>query len=271
MIVRVIERKNTVSICKTLLVHGRTPIFLVSSFIIALAILAPVSIFAGPPFQTDDPEPVEYKHWETYIASQFTHNRDGRSATLPHFEINYGILPNTMIHLIIPLQYNNPSGSKAHYGFGDAEIGVKFRFINETEWIPMVGTFPHIEMPIGDRDEGLGNGKAQVFIPLWLQKSWGPWTSYGGGGYWVNPGDGNKNWWFWGWEVQRDISKSLTLGGELIYRTADTDDGSNSFGFNVGAIINLTENHHILFSAGRDFTGPNHFTGYIAYQLTFGP
>jgi hypothetical protein len=63
----------------------------------------------------------------------------------------------------------------------------------------------------------------------------------------------------------------LTLGVELIYRTADQDDGDNRFGFNAGAIINLTENHHILFSAGSDISGPNRFSGYIAYQFTFGP
>jgi hypothetical protein len=35
--------------------------------------------------------------------------------------------------------------------------------------------------------------------------------------------------------------------------------------------INLTENHHILVSAGRDFDGPNLFTAYLGYQYTFGP
>jgi hypothetical protein len=235
------------------------------------ASLLPAPALAGPPFQTDDPEPVEHKHWEIYIASQFKHNRDGDLATLPQVELNYGIFPNTQIHLIVPFQYNSPSGEEAHYGYGDTELGVKFRFIQETEWIPMVGIFPLVELPTGNQNEGLGNGKAQFFIPLWLQKSWGPWTSYGGGGYWINPGDGNKDWWFFGWEVQREISKALTLGGELIYRTADTDGGDNSFGFNLGAIINLTENHHILFSAGSDISGPTRFQGYIAYQYTFGP
>ena len=244
---------------------------LVSSIITTLVVFVPVPIFAGPPFQTDDPEPVEYKHCEIYLASQFKHDKDGDSATLPHFEFNYGIVPDAMLHLIIPFQYNSPSGEKAHYGYGDTEIGIKFRFIQETEWMPMAGTFPLVEIPTGSHDEGLGNGKAQVFIPLWLQKSWGPWTSYGGGGYWINPGDGNKNWWFWGWEVQRQLSEALTLGAELLYRTADTDDGDNSFGFNAGAIINLTGNHHVLFSVGCDFSGPNRFSSYIAYQLTFGP
>lgn len=236
-----------------------------------ILIMLPSHAWAGPPFQTDDPETVEYRHWEFYIASTYRLNKDGAAGSIPELEVNYGAIPNVQLHLIVPLAYNSPSGEAAQYGLGDIELGVKFRFIQETEWIPMVGIFPLVELPTGNQNEGLGNGKAQFFIPLWLQKSWGPWTSYGGGGYWVNPGDGNKDWWFFGWEVQRELSKALTLGGELIYRTADTDGGDNSFGFNVGAIINLTENHHILFSAGSDFSGPTRFQCYIGYQFTFGP
>lgn len=241
------------------------------SLITALVVLAPVPAFAGPPYQTDDPETVEYQHWEFYIASQYRHDKDGDTATLPHVEINYGVIPNVQLHLIVPLVYNSPSGEASHYGLGDVELGVKFRFIQESEWIPMVGTFPFIEIPTGNQNEGLGNGKAQYFIPLWLQKSWGPWTSYGGGGYWINPGDGNKDWWFWGWQVQREISKALAVGAELIYRTADVDNGDNSFGYNIGAVINITENHHLLFSAGSDISGPNRFSCYVGYQFTFGP
>ena len=227
--------------------------------------------FAGPPFQTDDPEPVEYKHWEMYLASQIRHDKDGDSATLPHVEINYGVIPNVQLHLIVPLAYDNPAGEPSHYGLGDIEIGAKFRFIQESEWIPMVGTFPLVEIPTGNHDEGLGNGEAQFFIPLWLQKSWGPWTSYGGGGYWVNPGEGNQDWWYFGWVAQRNMSRTLTLGTEIYYQTADTDDGDDSLGFDVAAIVNMTESHHLLFSAGRDISGPSRLFFYMGYQWTFGP
>ncbi len=41
-------------------------------------------------------------------------------------------------------------------------------------------------------------------------------------------------------------------------------------GFDVGAIANITDDHHLLFSAGRDISGPNRFQAYVAYQFTFG-
>lgn len=231
----------------------------------------PMNAWAGPPFFTDDPEPVPYKHGEFYIASQYIHARDNKSATLPHFEFNYGLLPNIHLHLLTPLQYIKSEGRDSQYGYGDTEFGIKFRFIQETEKMPMVGTFPLILFPTGDSDKGLGNGQAQYFIPLWFQKSWGSWSTYGGGGYWINQGEGNKNWWFTGWQVQREITEQFSLGAEVFHRTISYEGGEESTGFQVGAIINLTDNHHILVSAGRDFDGPNLFTAYLAYQFTFGP
>jgi hypothetical protein len=61
----------------------------------ALLILTHVRIiFAGPPFDTDDPEPVSFKHWEYYISSINDRQTGVWSGTSPHFEINYGLIPN---------------------------------------------------------------------------------------------------------------------------------------------------------------------------------
>lgn len=253
---------------------GRENSFQVLSVLAAVllfSILGSPGALAGPPFKTDDPEPVEYKHWEVYLASQYERNRDDTAATAPHLEINYGAYPDLQLHLIAPLVYEKPEGESAQYGYGDTEFGLKYRFIHETELLPQVGIFPLIEIPTGDSDRGLGNGKAQVFIPLWLQKSWGPWTSYGGGGYWINPGEGNKDYWLFGWEAQRKITETLTLGAEVFHQTPSEEEGDTSTGFNVGGFIDLSELQHILFSAGRDFSGPNRFSFYVGYQLTFGP
>ena len=241
--------------------------------LLCLLIIAvmPGSALAGPPFLTDDPEPVEYRHWEVYLASQYRHERDQNSATLPHVEINYGLIPEVQIHLLAPLQYVKQEGQSSQFGYGDTELGIKFRFLKETSILTQAGIFPLVELPTGDSDRGLGNGKAQFFFPLWLQKSWGPWTTYGGGGYWVNPGAGNRDWWQFGWLVQREINKTLTLGAEIYYKTASKEDGDASKGYNIGAIVNLTDNHHILISGGQDVFGPSYCFFYFAYQFTFGP
>ena len=227
--------------------------------------------WAGPPFVTDDPEPVEYRHWEIYVASQHAKDKNGWSGTAPHFEVNYGALPNLQLHLIASFAYVRPNDGSSHYGFGDLELGAKYRFIQETDWLPQVGTFPIFDLPTGSSSRGLGSGHLRTFLPIWVQKSLGPWQSYGGGGYWINPGSENKNYWFFGWQVQRELSKAIALGAEVFYNTPTAKGEDGRTGFNVGTIVNFTDEHHLLFSAGRDIHGQNRFSMYIGYQLTFGP
>ena len=231
-------------------------------------LLLSAPVLAGPPYVTDDPEPVEYQHWELYLATQHEITRDGASGTLPHIEINYGALPNLQLHLIAPLAYARPSDGGTNYGPGDLELGAKFRFVQEGARMPMVGTFPMLEVPVGSETKGLGTGHLHGFIPLWLQKSIGPWTSYGGGGYWFNPGAGNRNYGYLGWQLQRHLSELATLGAELFYTTADRSGGSGNLRFNVGLILDFTQNHHLLVSAGRSIAGETRLQGYLAYQLT---
>ncbi len=239
--------------------------------VIAACGIAEGAAWAGPPFLTDDPEPVELDHWEFYVAMQYRHEHGGDALVAPAFEFNYGAAPDLQLHLVAPFVLDAPRDESSHYGFGDTELGFKYRFIQETGNRPQIGIFPLIELPTGDEDRGLGNGHVQLFLPIWIQKSWDDdkWTTYGGGGWQLNPGEGNRDFWRFGWELQRKLSDSLTIGGELYYITKDTDDGRNSPGFNLGAIINISENHHVLLSAGRDIDGPNLFSCYIGYQLTF--
>jgi hypothetical protein len=223
--------------------------------------------FAGPPFKTDDPQPVDYLHWEFYIASAQQFERHETNATCPHFELNYGVVPNVQLHLVAPLGYVH-SDDGTHYGYSDTEVGIKYRLIEETATAPQIGIFPLVELPTGDEKKQLGSGKVQAYVPAWVQKSWGKLTTYAGGGFWYNPGVGQKNWLFSGWEAQYDFSEVVTLGGELYYQTADSQDSGSSGGFNFGGFINLNENNHILFSLGHSISGRATITGYIGYQLT---
>jgi hypothetical protein len=240
---------------------------------VAADCVAPPVAYAGPPFVTDDPEPVETGHWEIYGFSDRTDAIDDRNGTLAGVEINYGAAPNLQLHFIAPLAFDQPRSGPFRNGIGDLELGVKYRFIDprKNDWWPQVAVFPLIEVPTGDARKGLGAGAANVFLPVWMQKDFGQWTTYGGGGYWINPGVGNKNWWFAGWLLQRRITEKLSLGGELFYQTPDEIGEKDSTGFNLGGVYDLNEHYHLLFSAGRGLQNmsENRFSYYLAFQYTF--
>jgi hypothetical protein len=227
--------------------------------------------YGGPPFVTDDPEPVEYQHWEFYVASMDSKLGGDWSGTGPHFELNYGVVPDVQLHIIAPLAYDAPPEGSSHYGLGDVEIGVKCRFVQETNYLPQAGIYPLLELPTGSERENLGNGHLQAFLPLWLQKSWGSWTTYGGGGYGINSlSRGRQNWEFVGAVLQKQVLKNLAIGAEVYHQTAyQTDFPNTGTAFNVGTVIDLSEQHHLLFSVGRSIDGPVDFQCYIAYQFTF--
>jgi len=225
---------------------------------------------AGPPYFTDDPEPVEYGHSELYIASQSMVTRGSADVTMPHVEFNYGLIPGVQIHVIAPFKCAKEPGASGHFGPGDAELGIKWRFLNESGPVPMMGVFPLVVVPTGYEKTGLGDGRTRYFLPLWLQKKWGKWSSYGGGGCWIDAGARGINSWNAGWQVQRELTGSVSAGAELFYRTPIEGWGRNGIGFNAGVVIDFGESHHLLLSAGRDIRGPNVFTGYISYQYTTG-
>jgi hypothetical protein len=115
-----------------------------------------------------------------------------------------------------------------------------------------------------------------------VQKDFGKWTTYGGGGYGINPGPGNRDYWLFGWQLERQITDHLILGAELFHQTAFTagEPGSVGFplgnkattGFNLGGKYDFSKNLHLLFSAGRgvqNATGSNQFSYYLGFQWTF--
>jgi hypothetical protein len=235
------------------------------------ALLVSRAASAGPPFVTDDPEPIAHRHWELYVGSQAAHEAGEWSGTAPLLEANYGVVPNVQLHVIAPLAYSDTSVGGTHYGYGDMELGSKIRFIQEGEWMPQIGIYPMLEVPTGARRLGLGNGSAQVFVPIWVQKSFGRWTTYGGPGFWIDAGRPERHWWYFGWEVQCRIVEGLALGVELFDSTPKEKGNANDLRFNVGAIIDISDTHHILVSAGRGLLGPNLFQSYLAYLMTLGP
>lgn len=231
------------------------------------------TIFAGPPFLTDDPEPVEYHHYEFYFFSMLDKNNvaiEEPQLQYPAIEINWGLLSNCQLHLIVPYAWSLPNAAPAANGMGDIEVGIKYRFIQETSNRPQVGIFPLFELPIGNADRGLGNGKLWMKLPIWLQKSWGEWKTFGGVGYAVNSAIDMRNYLYGGWLVQKDFNEHLTLGIEIFSQGAVSTQSLSFTIANVGGYYNFTKNFSMLFSAGHSIAGEPHLEGYFALYWTGG-
>jgi hypothetical protein len=247
-----------------------------------LALSGTRTAFAGPPYQTDDPDPVEYRHFEMYafaLSDSTGKNVGGTSLAIPAYEVNYGVVPNVQLHLVVsPTVSFAPANGPVNYGMGDTEFGTKIRFVKETKTRPEVGIFPFFEFPTGNADKGLGVGNTWYRLPLWLQKSWGSedqqWITYGGGGYAVVPKDGYKDYPFSGSLVQRQLNKKLTLGTELFGHGAEGEAALStraSTMLDLGGIYEFKDGFDLLFAAGRSVYGQPETYTYLSLYWTWGP
>ena len=118
----------------------------------------PAMAFAAPPYITDDPEPTEYHHWEIYLGSLFTKQTTNWTSTAPHLEANYGALPNVQLELIPQMTFYSPTQGATNYGLGDTQVGIKYRFLQEGDWIPQAAGYPLMLVPTGSHARNLGAG-----------------------------------------------------------------------------------------------------------------
>jgi hypothetical protein len=229
--------------------------------------------WAGPPFVTDDPEPVDHKHWEVNYAIAKSWRQGEASTSIPSIDINYGIVPNVQLHLQ-PRYSSERTGQDVRYGFDDTEIGVKYRFLNieRDNSALMVGIYPIYQLPTGNTQFGPDRRQGKLFLPLWIQRDIGRWTYYGGPGYRINPGTGNKNSVFLGGTALYKATDSLQIGAEVFHETPTSIDGKSAAGFNLGGTYNLSHDYNLLFSAGKGITNvssTNEFSFYLALQVVY--
>ncbi|MGA8401538.1 MAG: hypothetical protein WB697_16740, partial [Stellaceae bacterium] len=123
----------------------------------------------------------------------------------------------------------------------------------------------------GDASRNLGTGRTHVFLPLWVQKSFDPWVTFAGQNTASTQARGNRNFWYFGWAVQRQITDNFSLGAEFFHQTPDTTTTADQTGFDVGAGYDLNKHYHLLLSVGKGIQGKrsNELSYYLAVQWTF--
>ena len=238
----------------------------------------------GPPYQTDDPVPVDLHHYEFYIFGSADGTPVEMDATGPALEFNWGAIPRVQLHAILPLGVVAPSNNPAYlpagtgptaFGLTDMELGAKIAYIKETKHVPQIGSFTMFEMPTGNYSKGLGVGKVWYRLPLWLQKNFGKWLLDGGAGYQVVPQTGYRNFPYEGFLVKYAFGERLELGGEVFSHGAEgvaTPQTHASTLIDFGGYYHFKHNpnQQFLFCYGHSVAGQTENYAYVGMYWTWG-
>lgn len=211
----------------------------------ALALIISSAALAGPPYATDDPEPTDTGHWENYIYASGIHtpSESNGSATL---ELNYGAAHNLQLSMDVPVDYEHAHGTR--FGGGGVGLGAKYRFLNQDGGTPDAAFYPQLTLP--SATARFGARHVQLLLPIWLQWDAGKWSTFGGGGYEINPGAGNKDYGLVGWAVSRSLTPDLVVGAEIYRKTAESRQEPSSTNIGIGFSYAISEHIAILASGG---------------------
>ncbi len=205
--------------------------------LVCIAVAEPAS--AGQPYETDDPEPVACHHVEVDLQ----YSRQGPNpTTAPSVEIDYG--PTQNIEVSVAAQR------------GETELGAAIRFLPETKSTPQIGFLPDIVLK--------SDGTSETFLPIWIQKTMGKWTLYGGSGV-------SQTYVSSGITAQFTPSAHSSFGAEVFTDNPRTSGEKSQPRFNLGYTGQLDKAHAIMLSAGRNFGPDARYTFYVGYQFILAP
>jgi len=227
----------------------------------ALALVgAAAPAIAGPPYLTDDPVPTDTGHWEIYAFTAGEGHRwtfDGDAG----FDLNYGPVDAVQLTATLPLSFGHAPYERSRSGTGDVELGVKYRFFHDEKNGLSAAIFPRAILPTAAHSPG---EKTRYLLPLWIGKDFSGGTSvFGGGGFTINPGTGNRDFWQAAIAATQDITKKLSIGAEITRQSADTEDGTAQTRLGIGSVIKLSDHYALLVSSGP--TWADHHTSYRFY------
>ena len=224
---------------------------------VALLCLAPVfgtaEAVASPPFVLDDGDTEDVGHFEIDVGSLATFGREATSGTMPYLEADLGVLGGVEANLVAPIAFAASPSRGLVAGPGDTELEAKVRVVNQSASIalPSIALDPTLLLPTGSVARDLGEGRPQLFLPVWFSKNLGQWTVFGGGGPTVGHGAGERDFLLFGAGVLRNVADNWHVGAELYETTRSGSRDPSLLSADLDVVRDLSAHVHLFASVGR--------------------
>jgi hypothetical protein len=228
------ERRPTKNSRGTCIFRGRV-------IALALFMVAAQPAWAGPPFQSDDPQPTDYQHFEIYAFIKGVTAEAGQSGQ-SGIDFNYGAAPDLQLTAVLPYGFNNPTSDVATSGVSNIELAAKYRFLHQDTFGLDVSVFPRVFLP---SPSSVGDAQSSLLLPLWVQKDWGDISAFGGGGCQFTISGGARHSCIVGGTITKQFLPRLQLGAEIFHQTSDGITLSSTT-LGAGGRYDIDEHYHLL-------------------------
>lgn len=221
---------------------------------------------AGPPLLTDDPGTPGDGHWEMNFAWLTERAADARHDEAPLVDLNYGVGERVQLKFEMPWIVETGRGND---GFGDAAVGVKWRFLDQGERGWQMSMYPQAEfVPPGLHHAATAEPGVTWLLPIEVQRTFGGFDAGFEVGRTLAPSHGDDGW-IAGVAIGREMSERMQLLAELHDESVERE--GHELAFNVGARAILSEHFTVLASVGTDVENTiearNRVLSYLGLQV----
>jgi hypothetical protein len=240
-----------------------------SAMTVGLTVIYALPAMAGPPYQSDDPEPTEYRHYEIYTFNKGVRSKGDLSGA-SGIDFNYGAAHDLQLTATLPVGFDFPSNAMAAFGLSNIELAAKYRFLHQDSFGIDVAVFPRVFLPSGSRS--VGDSQASLLLPIWVQKDWDKWSAFGGGGCQFSAAGRSHDFCIYGGTLTRQVLPKLQIGVEVFHQTADRSGNLATTSLGIGTKYDLDENIHLLGYAAKGIQNApttNQYSWYAAVLFTF--
>ena len=242
---------------------------------VILAVLAallqtlPAKAQGGPPFLTTDPGTPGNGNWEINVGAAATRAAD-TSYQLPQLDVNFGLGARLQLSAEIPYVLQTVPGTPQQQGWGNALLGVKWRFLDQGGEGWQLAVFPQLETSGSAlaRRNGFAVDGPRLLLPLEVARSLGPLQVNLEAGHYLPRNGPHET--FVGLVMGGSVAPRLEIGGEL-YADKASGEPPNETLLDAGFRYHLRPAFILMGMAGRSISGGSgphtQFTGYLGVQI----
>jgi hypothetical protein len=201
-----------------------------------------------------------------YSAQSTTH--------IPDVDINYGLGDRIQLTYESAWLRAKNGAQASQYGWGQDQLGVKWRFYDSEEKGFGISIFPQLSVnnPNHSVQRGITPAGASLVLPMEFTKKLGPIDVNWEVGY--NAVHLGPSGWIAGFAVGHNVSKKLEVDAEF-YGLGTFDSSNDQQTLDVGARYKLRPPFILLLMAGRSVAparnGQPFFVGYFGMQFLLPP
>jgi hypothetical protein len=180
------------------------------------AAFGPPAAWAGRPLTTEDTATLAPKTSELEVSVDHT-RREGQQTWALHAVVGLGLTSNVEVRIESDVgALVTARGAPDRAGPGDSLVGVKCRFLDETEARPSLLAAVALRLPTGDEDRGLGAPGVDVIALLGIAKTFFETITVTGNlGYAFVTASREQDAWLLGLSLEHRVTSAWTVAGEI--------------------------------------------------------